>query len=69
MWAPDPPVIPPSLALRQFALAWAGIAGLGYVIYLTVPERPAVPREYPYGGLIKELGGLEINKVRCSLFV
>jgi NADH dehydrogenase (ubiquinone) 1 beta subcomplex subunit 8 len=63
MWAPDPPVIPPHIALRQFTIAWLGIIGLGYIIYLNVPERPAIPRQYPYNGLIKELGGLEANKV------
>ena len=27
-----------------------------------MPERPVVPRQYPYDGLVKELGGLEENK-------
>jgi hypothetical protein len=31
----------------------------------SVPERPAAPRSYPYGGLVAELGGLDENKV-CS---
>ncbi|GJJ08584.1 hypothetical protein Clacol_002803 [Clathrus columnatus] len=62
MWSPDPPVIEPSSAVRQFAVAFLGIAGLGFWIYKNVPDRVAAPREYPYDGLIKELGGLEENK-------
>jgi len=62
MWSPDPPVIPPEVALRQFIIAWLGIIGFGYIIYLNVPERPAIARQYPYNGLVKELGGLEENK-------
>jgi NADH dehydrogenase (ubiquinone) 1 beta subcomplex subunit 8 len=64
MWTPDaPPPVEPSRALRQFSVAALSIATIGYVIYHNVPERPAVPREYPYSGLVRELGGLEENKV------
>jgi len=31
------------------------------------PERPAVPRSYPYDGLNAELGGLEENKVSSTI--
>lgn len=65
MWGPDAPVVPKETALRHFTLAFLGIASFGLAVKLAlVPERPAVPREYPYSGLIKELGGLEENKVR-----
>ena len=64
MWSPDPPPIEPSRALRQFSVAVLGIVALGYAIYRNVPERTAIPREYPYSGLVRELGGLEENKVR-----
>lgn len=65
MWTPDaPPPVEPSRALRQFSIAALGIAAFGYVIYANVPERTSIPREYPYSGLVRELGGLEENKVR-----
>ena len=34
----------------------AAIGALSFVVYLTYPDRPAVPREFP-GGLEEELGG------------
>ena len=65
MWGPDAPVVPPNEALRHFTYACLGFVGFGlFVRFFLVPERPAVPREYPYDGLVKELGGLEENKVR-----
>lgn len=66
MWGPDAPVVPPNVALRQFTLAFLGFVGFGFAVqYAFVIDRPSVPREYPYGGLVTELGGLEENKVRC----
>ncbi|KAF8532197.1 hypothetical protein JB92DRAFT_2845425 [Gautieria morchelliformis] len=62
MWTPDPPPVEPSTALRQFSITALCIAAFGYVIYVNVPERTSIPREYPYSGLVKELGGLEENK-------
>ncbi|KAJ7104061.1 hypothetical protein B0H15DRAFT_794920 [Mycena belliarum] len=62
MWGPDIPGVPPQQALRQFLIA-AGCfvaAGLFMRAYL-VPERPAIPREYPFGGLEVELGGDKAN--------
>ena len=65
MWGPDAPVVPPPTALRHFIIAFSSIAAFGmFCKYALVPERPAVPREYPFNGLVKELGGLEENKVR-----
>ncbi|KAF8206339.1 hypothetical protein K438DRAFT_1550420, partial [Mycena galopus ATCC 62051] len=60
MWGPDIPPngITPNQALRQFLTA-AGCfvtAGLFMRAFL-VPDRPAIPREYPFGGLEVELGG------------
>ncbi|KIJ52589.1 hypothetical protein M422DRAFT_94388, partial [Sphaerobolus stellatus SS14] len=57
MWSPDPPIIPPAVALRQFTLVALALTGFGTILYLNVPERVSVPRQYPYGGLVKELGG------------
>jgi len=67
MWSPDaPPPVEPSFALGQFTLAAIGITAFAYYVYHNVPERPSIPREYPFSGLIKELGGLEENKA-CRL--
>lgn len=64
MWGPDVSVVPPRTALFQFVLAASAFVGFGFFCkYALVPERPTVPREYPYSGLVKELGGLEENKV------
>lgn len=35
--------------------------------YALTPDIPVVRREYPYEGLVKELGGLEENKVCCDV--
>ncbi|TFK33244.1 hypothetical protein BDQ12DRAFT_707398 [Crucibulum laeve] len=69
MWGPDIPPgdITPQAALRQLALAFAGFAAFGLLVkYVLLPEPPAVRREYPYDGLVKELGGLEENKQRTE---
>ena len=64
MWGPDPPNIPERRALFQFGVAAAVFGGIMLFAYKAIPERQAVPRQYPYEGLVKELGGLEENKVR-----
>ncbi|KAJ6521982.1 hypothetical protein DFH09DRAFT_1078177 [Mycena vulgaris] len=62
MWGPDIPVIPPQQALRQFLMAAGGIVAAGlFIRSFLVPERPAIPREYPFGGLEVELGGHKAN--------
>lgn len=68
MWGPDPPPLPPQTALRQFAIVFAGFVTFGVIVkeFLT-PEAPAVRRMYPFDGLVKELGGLEENKVHCAV--
>lgn len=66
MWGPDVPRagLTPQSALRQLLAAFAGFATLALVIKnYGIPERPGVPREFPYDGLVKELGGLEELKV------
>jgi NADH dehydrogenase (ubiquinone) 1 beta subcomplex subunit 8 len=64
MWGPDIPHVAPATALRQFAIAVSGFVGFGLLCkYVLVPERPAIPRQYPFDGLVKELGGMEENKV------
>lgn len=69
MWGPDIPVVPQRTALRQFTLAVLAFVGFGFVVNAAlIPKRPAVPREYPFSGLVTELGGLEENKVSFMPF-
>lgn len=63
MWTPDVADIAPSTALKQLSFAVLGFVTFGLVVKATVPARPSVPREYPFSGLVNELGGLEENKV------
>jgi NADH dehydrogenase (ubiquinone) 1 beta subcomplex subunit 8 len=68
MWAPDIPPISPYTALRHFLVAAGGIVSAGLVIkFFLVPEPPVVRRQYPFDGLVKELGGVEENKVCKSM--
>jgi len=65
MWGPDVPVVEPSSALRQFTAVFLGFVGFGlFTNYALVADRPAVPREYPFSGLVTELGGLEENQAK-----
>ncbi|EGN98894.1 NADH dehydrogenase 1 beta subcomplex [Serpula lacrymans var. lacrymans S7.3] len=65
MWGPDPPVVPPRTALLHFSIAAMTFVSFGLLCnFVLLPERPTVPREYPYSGLVRELGGLEENKAR-----
>nr|GAT60686.1 predicted protein [Mycena chlorophos] len=62
MWGPDIPVVPPKSALRQFLFAAGGFVAVGlFMRSFLVPESPAIPRQYPYNGLEKELGGHQAN--------
>ena len=64
MWGPDISAVPKRTALSHFTLATLAFVGFGFVVNATlVPKSPAVPREYPYSGLVTELGGMEENKV------
>lgn len=68
MWGPDIPHVDPATALRHFTIAASGFVAFGLLCnYALVPERPAIPRQFPFDGLVKELGGLEENKVSFSL--
>jgi hypothetical protein len=69
MWGPDIPVVPPPIALRQVTLVALGLISFGFFIkYALVPDPHFVRRQYPYSGLVVELGGLEENKVRLIPF-
>jgi NADH dehydrogenase (ubiquinone) 1 beta subcomplex subunit 8 len=63
MWAPDVPPVDPRIAIRHFALALAVFGGIVATSYYGLPRMPAVRREYPYDGLVAELGGVDVNKV------
>ena len=67
MWGPDIPHVAPATALRHFTIAVSAFAAFGLLCnYVLVPERPAIPRQFPFDGLVKELGGMEENKVSIS---
>ena len=64
MWGPDAPVVPPRRALNEFLIACGVFGSIAGLCWMFMPARPAIPREYPFSGLEKELGG---NPV-CSCF-
>lgn len=71
MWGPDVPRagLTAQSALLQLFGAFAGFATLGFVIKnYGVPEPPAVRREFPYDGLVKELGGVAELRVLFFFF-
>lgn len=63
MWGPDVPVVAPNIALRWFTLATLGFVGIGLFAKWAAADMPAVRREYPFSGLVTELGGYEANQV------
>ncbi|ESK94712.1 nadh dehydrogenase 1 beta subcomplex [Moniliophthora roreri MCA 2997] len=67
MWSPDIPVVEPKTALRHFTLAVLGFTSLFlFIKNYGTPDPHFVRRTYPYGGLVKELGGIEENKARVD---
>jgi NADH dehydrogenase (ubiquinone) 1 beta subcomplex subunit 8 len=68
MWGPDIAVVSRRKALFQFTLATLGFVGFGFLVKTAlVPDRPAVPRQYPFSGLVNELGGMEQNKASLAV--
>ena len=63
MWGPDPAPVPIEVARRHFLIAVAGFIAFGFFVKAITQEPPAIRREYPFDGLVKELGGVEENKV------
>lgn len=62
MWSPDHfHSVKDSEAVRQISILFGSFVLFGAIIYYTDiwPDRPSVPREYPYEGLYKDLGGRE----------
>lgn len=68
MWGPDPSPIPIKDARRQLLMAVAGFIAFGFFVKAITPEPPAIRREYPFDGLVRELGGLQENKVLSTWF-
>ena len=66
VWSPDVPHVPPQRALFQFMIAVSLFVGYAALVPALQVESPAARRSYPHDGLVKELGGLEANKVRMS---
>lgn len=65
MWGPDIPPLSPYRATFQFLIAVTGFVGFGFLVKnVLTPDLPAVRREYPFSGLVTELGGMEGLKVR-----
>lgn len=67
MFSPDVPPVPPAIALRQFGYAVLGFIGFCTILNYAKPDPPMLRRVYPHDGLVKEIGGLEANKVCTRL--
>jgi NADH dehydrogenase (ubiquinone) 1 beta subcomplex subunit 8 len=50
-------------------MAVASFIAFGFLVKAITPEPPAIRREYPFDGLVKELGGVEENKVSYTCIV
>ena len=60
----------PATTLRYFTIAASAFVAFGLLCnYVLVPERPAIPRHFPFGGLVKELGGTEAIEVSVSSLI
>lgn len=53
-------------AVKQLSVAVVAFCLLFATIAHFTPDVPMVRRQYPHGGLIKELGSIEENKVRST---
>ncbi|GFZ43895.1 hypothetical protein JCM24511_01615 [Saitozyma sp. JCM 24511] len=57
MWGPDVFSISGGTAVISLIAAFSAIGAFAYLLTSARPLRPVAAREYPYGGLEKELGG------------
>lgn len=64
VWSPDRfDEVSNWVAIRNNIIFFSGILAFsGFCYYYLYPERKAVPRSYPYGGLYKALGASEDEK-------
>lgn len=65
VWGPDVAPLPPRTAARWLGIAVATFAAIMGATYAMTPARNAIAKDYPYSGLVTELGGVEENQV-CS---
>lgn len=57
MWSPDLHRVEAHKAAMGIAIMLSLVAGFAYYVTAHRPQRKATARDYPYGGLEKELGG------------
>ncbi|KAI9639762.1 uncharacterized protein MKK02DRAFT_40087 [Dioszegia hungarica] len=57
MWGPDVHKISGGTAVLSLIAAFSAVGAFAYFLTATRIQRPVAAREYPYGGLEKELGG------------
>lgn len=50
------------LFFLQLCTAFGLVGAVSYVLIKNRPERPATARDYPYSGLEKELGGVNVAR-------
>ncbi|KAK8864462.1 hypothetical protein IAR55_001711 [Kwoniella newhampshirensis] len=62
MWGPDVHKTSPWSALLQLSIAFGAIGVFATFIINTRLDRPVSARDYPYGGLEKELGGQSVAR-------
>ncbi|KAG0144093.1 hypothetical protein CROQUDRAFT_47776 [Cronartium quercuum f. sp. fusiforme G11] len=65
IWAPDVHRISVRHALLNLAVAFSALGGILTTAAYVAPKSPVVPREFPYDGLSRELGG-EGQGVSCE---
>ncbi|KAL8276607.1 hypothetical protein RQP46_010956 [Phenoliferia psychrophenolica] len=59
MWAPDVHKVKPLSAFSQLLLAFSAVGTFAGVVYFIQAPPPALPRAYPFDGLVKELSGTD----------
>ncbi|KAF8312506.1 Ndufb8, NADH dehydrogenase 19kDa subunit [Clavulina sp. PMI_390] len=64
VWSYDHYAMSGGEAVKQLSVAVAVFAVVIYGLTTLTPEMPAIRRQYPYSGLVRELGGIEENKAR-----
>lgn len=57
MWSPDQHRVEAHKAALGIVTMLALVGGFAYYVTINRPQRKATARDYPYGGLEKELGG------------
>ena len=66
MWSPDALPTPPQYALRALLTMFATLGAFSGLVYMSLPDAPAVPRGFPYDGLVRELSGTDDEQFAVS---